>query len=227
MVKDTPSLQQQTASNPMGGDGWLTLMLSTAVIALSGGLTLLWQGRVVWQCARHTPAALKGEIELVLIPGVRLEDGKPNHDFLQRLQRGKALHHHHRAKLLLMGGITGGNAISEAQAAQKSLRSEGVGAKDLLLEDSSRNTLENLRNARELLRSAQIENFALVSNRYHLARCQALANGLGLRPRLCAAEPLFTPKPRLLLEAYYLHWYHTGKLWSRLTRNRYSLARIS
>ena len=71
----------------------------------------------------------------------------------------------------------------------------------------------------------------LVSRRYHLARAQALARGLGLQPVLCAAEERLGRDPwtcwRLVLEAYYLHWYAVGKTWSRWTGNRHSLARIT
>lgn len=231
MPKDKPSNQKNAASNPMGGDGWFTLLLSSVLIGMTGGLTLLWQIRVVLRRARNSPPTTDDKIDLVLIPCVQLVNGEPNPDFHLRLQRGVELHRHYGVPLMLMGGYTGGNTISEAQAGIDMLSQHGIPADSLLREDSSRNTLENLRNAREQLRRLNLNNIALVSNRYHLARCQALANGLGLSPYLCAAESTFSLPPRLwgrlLLEAYYLHWYHTGRIWSRLTRNRHSLARIS
>lgn len=231
MIKDKPSKQKNAADSHMGGDGWFTLLLSTALIGMTGGLTLLWQTRVVLGHARNTPATTDDQIELVLIPCVQLANDQPNPDFHLRLGRGVQLHQTHGMPLMLMGGYTGGSKISEAQAGIEALARQGIPAKSLLREESSRNTLENLRNAREQLRQLNLNNIALVSNRYHLARCKALANGLGLNPYLCAAESTFSisPRlwPRLLLEAYYLHWYHTGRIWSRLTRNRHSLARIS
>ncbi|MCW8918366.1 MAG: YdcF family protein [Gammaproteobacteria bacterium] len=162
---------------------------------------------------------------------MRLLAGKPNPDFRLRLERAHHLHQQTGCRLLLMGGVTGSETISEADAGKQFLVAQGIAPSALILEDGSRNTLENLRNSREQLRHGNIRRYALASNRYHLARCQALANGLGLYPALCAAEDHFMAAPsgwpRLLLEAFYLHWYHTGKWWSRLSRSRHSLSRIS
>ncbi len=98
------------------------------------------------------------------------------------------------------------------------------------MEKRSRHTLENLKHARALLADAS-EPVTLVSSRAHLARCATLARGLGLDCRLCGAEERFQPTMtsvgQVVREAYYLHWYHVGRHWSRLTRNRKSLARIS
>lgn len=231
MTEGSATPHTVTPSEQMGGDGWLTLLLSTTLILVSGGISLLWLGRTVLRQARNTPPQCATDIELILVPGMRLSAGKPNHDFRLRLERARRLQQHHDLQLLLMGGVTGGEAISEAAAGHQFLVAHGIPSSALQLEDRSRNTLENLRNAREKISDGNIRRYALISNRYHLARCQALANGLGMYPTLCAAEEHFQAPlsswPRLLLEAYYLHWYHTGKVWSRITGNRHSLARIS
>ncbi|MBE2293505.1 MAG: YdcF family protein, partial [Phycisphaerales bacterium] len=107
----------------------------------------------------------------------------------------------------------------------------GIPDSHLMIEDQSLNTLDNLRHARRMLPDLREQPFILVSSRYHLARGQALALGLGLKPVLCAAEEYLRCNLwtlwRLILEAYYLHWYAVGKSWSRWTGNRHSLARIS
>ena len=231
MILDNPSSPSLADSNPIGRDGWLTLLLSTFIIILSGGLSLIWQSSRVVRYAHRSTSGLNDRIELVLVPGVQLEHDMPSFDYYLRLRKACALYRQHGALLLLMGGTTGESIVTEAQAGRQSLLEQGVTADAIILEDSSRNTLENLCNARDKLRTLNIKHIALVSNRYHLARCEALANGLGLTLHICAAEdknrlPLKL-WPRLLLEAYYLHWYHTGRIWSRLTRNRHSLARIS
>jgi vancomycin permeability regulator SanA len=231
MHKDTPSYQTSTVTRQMGLDGWFTLLLSTSLIGLSVGLTLLWQWRTVVRHARNSSTTLNDDVELVLIPCMKLVGGKPGKDFRQRLQRAHELHQRYGVKLLLMGGHTNGSSVSEAQAGTKYLVTQGIGLENMVQEDRSRNTLENLRNAREQIGHLKTKNIALISNRYHLARCLTLANGLQMTPQLCAAESSLTlhPRiwPRLLMEAYYLHWYHTGKIWSRLTRNQHSLTRIS
>lgn len=215
----------------MGRDGWFTLLLSNILILLLGGASLLWSAFGVLRQARNAPHVCAGDVALVLVPGMRLLAGKPNADFRSRLQRARLLHQQGERVILIMGGVTGVEGVSEAAAGRDFLLELSVASSFIQLEDSSRNTLENLRNARERIQESGIERYALLSNRYHLARCQALAHGLGMMPVLCAAEEQFSAPPsswpRLFLESYYLHWYYTGKLWSRLSRNRHSLSRIS
>jgi uncharacterized SAM-binding protein YcdF (DUF218 family) len=214
----------------MGGDGWFTLFLSNLVIVLGAGVTLLWKTYEVTRTARRSPTTPPDKIELILVPCMRLEQGAPNQDFITRPERARVLQQAHDATILLLGGHTG-EAISEAAAGKQYLLQGGVPHARLLLEERSRNTLENMHNARGLIVAHGYERIALTSNRYHLARCQALASGLGIHAATCAAEPRYraplTQWPRLLLEGYYLHWYATGKRWSRLTRNQHSLSRIS
>lgn len=231
MNKSSSSSDAGTASSPIGGDGWFTLLLSTTLIGLMGGITLLILGHRVLSVARLSKPACTSDAELLLVPGMQLLEERPNHDYSLRLERARQLHSQNSQGILIMGGITAGAGHSEAVAGQKFLIERGVPSSELTLEDRSRNTLENLRNVRNLLTDSKITKYALISNRYHLARCHALASGLGMTPELCAAEDDFRAPlsswPRLLLEAYYLHWYHTGKIWSHITRNRNSLARIS
>ena len=231
MTKRSRSSQTTTSPAQVGGDGWFTLALSTTLIFFAAGATLLWMGYRVLRQARLTSSRCDSDIELVLIPCMQLSAGKPNLDFRLRLERAHQLHQQTGCQLLLMGGVTGSDTISEAAAGKQFLVEQGLAPSALILEDGSRNTLENLHNSREQLRNSKIQCYALTSNRYHLARCQTLANGLGLYPALCAAEDHFKAAPsgwpRLLLEAFYLHWYHTGKWWSRLSRSRHSLSRIS
>jgi uncharacterized SAM-binding protein YcdF (DUF218 family) len=214
----------------MGSDGWFTLLLSNLFIVLGGGLGLLWKTGEVINIARNSPVSLAERVELILLPCMRLEQDEPNSDFIQRLDRALLLHQVHGATVLLLGGHTGGE-ISEATAGKNYLLQRGMPDTHILLEERSRNTLENMYNARRLIATHGFEQIAITSNRYHLARCRTLAAGLGIHAAACAAESSSrTPLqqwPRLLLEGYYLHWYATGKHWSRLTRNRHSLARIS
>ncbi len=220
----------------LGGDGLFTFLLSNIVLVGSLGLTGLFALRRTWRYARHTPSSI--QCDLLLVAGMRLNRyGQPSPDYRRRLGRALALYRTGRCRrLLLLGGETRPGAPSEAQAGRYWLRAEGVPDSAILLEERSRHTLENLTEARLLLRTmaaveGRVPRLGLVSSRYHLARIAALAAGLSLSPPLCAAEaePFFTPVTwaRIGGEAYYLHWYHVGRIWSQLTGNKGSLARIS
>ncbi|WP_177420251.1 YdcF family protein [endosymbiont of Lamellibrachia barhami] len=214
----------------MGRDGLTTFFLSTLIVLLSLGLSLIPSLRTVCLTARKTPSTAPDKALLIVL-GARLEQDAVSARFISRLQRALKLYKQApHGPILILGGTTGKNHFSEAERGRDWLESEGVSGDDIQMEMRSRNTLENLQHARDLIdQSQRVPVF--ITSRFHLARCAAMANGLGLSHQLCAAEEKLVFRPSLiflcLMEAFYLHWYQVGKFWSRLTQNRKSLERIS
>lgn len=214
----------------MGLDGLAMLALSNLVLLATGGLSGLWLLGQVWRVARTAPATDDAGGWIVVL-GVRLRREQIRPDYALRLQRAVMLYQANPdRRILLVGGYTGG-VLSEAAHGRQFLIDAGLPAATLFTEDHSLHTLDNLRQARHLLADVREQPFTVVTNRYHLARSIAMATGLSLHAKPCAAEErlrLNLPTVgRLLLEAWYLHWYHVGRLWSHWTCNRHSLARIS
>lgn len=212
-----------------GADGILTLLLSTLVVAATCGLSLVWASGRVIRVARATPTDAAGEYAIVL--GLRLDQDQVTPGFALRLERARQLYEQGRCRrLLLLGGLTGNATTTEARRGREFLLARGVPAEAILTEDGSRHTLENLQHARAML-GTPCPDLVLITSRYHLARSSALAEGLRLPHRPCAAEERLTLSPgqagRLLAEGFFLHWYHVGRAWSLATRNRKSLARIT
>jgi uncharacterized SAM-binding protein YcdF (DUF218 family) len=215
----------------LGADGLLTLLLSTLVLTATFGLSLGWALRHVVRTARRAPAMAPAGSMLVVL-GMRLGRGAMTGDYARRLERAISLFRNDNSRVILVvGGCTGASDTSEAATGRDYLIAHGVHAEQIHIEDASRHTLENLRNVRCLMKSIDSDRFTIISSRYHLARSRIIAQGLGMNPDLCGAEDAFRLElaglPRLLLEAFYIHWYYTGSIWSRLTRNRNSLERIS
>ena len=214
----------------MGLDGLAMLALSNLALLATGGLSGLWLLGQVWRVARTAPATDDADGWIVVL-GVRLQQDRIQPDYALRLHRAAALYRANPdRRILLVGGLTGGS-VSEATQGRRFLIEAGLPAACLVTEDHSLHTLDNLRHARQLRAEVREQPFTLVTNRYHLARSMAMAGGLGLQSNPCAAEDRLRLNPpmvgRLLLEAWYLHWYYVGRLWSRWTGNRHSLARIS
>ena len=214
----------------MGWDGLAMLALSNLLLLATLGLSGLWLLHRVWRIARDSPVAgMEGDWIVVL--GARLIHDQVAPGYARRLRRAAALYHADpRRRVLLVGGHTG-SSVSEAERGREWLFGLGLPAASLFVEDQSLNTLDNLRQTRRLLGGDGARPFMLVTSRYHLARSQALAHGLDLQPVPCAAEECLYLNPRTLwrlgLEAWYLHWYEVGKVWSRWTHNRHNLARIT
>ena len=203
------------------------LLLSLLVALFSLGLSLAWVWWRVWRLAATAPAGTSRQGPL-LVPGVRLQYGRPGSDFLLRLERAATLlAQGHPGPVFLLGGETTPGCGSEAAHGRDYLLARGIPGNWLWLEEHSRHTLENLRFVRHRLGDAEA---TVISNRYHLARLLALAKRLGMQLVPCAAEARLQLTPRTLFklfrEAFFLHWYYCGAIWARLVRDRQSLERI-
>ena len=212
-------------------------LVAAAACVLSVGLVYVGYFVHVLRVARkapcapvHSPAAPG---ECVLVFGKHAPGGRLDADFTARLDRAAALWREHPpARMVLLGGGPDGGP-SEADLARDGLLARGI-APDapLVLEAASRDTLQNLRNARELLVPlADRGRVVLLSSRYHLARCALFARQLGLEAEVCAAEPRLAWTPRTLLrlagEAGYVCLTDVGTRWARFIRHRRMLERVT
>ncbi|HEX5305154.1 MAG TPA: YdcF family protein [Dyella sp.] len=215
-------------------DVWHAALVSVLALGLSGGLVfvgyLAHVVRLAWRSPLRPPAPM-----VVLVFGRRLEHDEPEADYRQRLRRALALAREALAERLLLLGGASGSSISEAAAGHRWLLREGLpGEVAVQLDHESTDSLENLRQARGLLRgddaSVVLPPVALVTSRYHLARCQLLARRLGFASVPIAAEARLQLTPRalrlLLLESAYVMWIDLGVRWAKLIGHTRMAARI-
>lgn len=204
-------------------------------LALVGSAGLLWLAYFihVWRVAVHSPTR-PARRTTVLVFGRQLVDDQPEADYQARLWRTlRLLEGDQVGPVLLLGGHSGGR-ISEAEAGRRWLLQHGLAdARVLQLEQASIDSLENLRHARSLLQRAAplgLPPVALLTSRYHLARCLLLARLLGFDCAPIAAEDRL-PRGwrswrRLLLESAYLMWIDIGQRWARLIGHQRMAARL-
>lgn len=210
-------------------------VVTLLAVVLSAGIG--WLGYVVHvgRTAWRAPTTLPGRW-VVLVFGRQLAADEPEHDYRGRLARALALLREGVAcRVLLLGGCSGGTR-SEARAGQAWLQRQGWPADaHVELEQESVDSLENLRHARGLLqggdRAEVLPPVALLTSRYHLARCLLLARRLGFDGHPVAAEDAMPHTPRylalVLMEGTYLMWIDLGVRWARLIGHRRMAARIS
>lgn len=211
-------------------------VLHTGIVALSacvltaGLLYLAYLVHVV-RTAWRAPTAPRHGSHLLLF-GKHAPKGRVDGDFAARLDRAALLWREHpQRRFVLLGGGAQGEP-TEAEVARRELFARGLSEDTpLQLESASRDTLQNLRNARQMLGDAVRERVVLLSNRYHLARCALFARQLGFDVELCAAEPRLPLGPRTWLrlagEAAYVCWVDVGTRWARFIGNERMLARVT
>lgn len=81
-------------------------------------------------------------------------------------------------KMVFTGGINGvsnqdNSLLSEASKMKALALSLGVKEQDILIEDASNNTFENIENAMKLLPN-DIKHIAIITSEFHLKRCYAI-----------------------------------------------------
>ena len=84
---------------------------------------------------------------------------------------------------ILTGGQGRGEEITEAACMYRELTDMGIDASRLILEETSTNTIENLRNALNIVENAtgiRPQRIGIVSSEYHLFRAELFAKQLGL-----------------------------------------------
>jgi uncharacterized SAM-binding protein YcdF (DUF218 family) len=208
-----------------------TGLVTLAACVLSAGLVYLGYFLHVLRVARRAPC-MPERGECVLLFGKHAPRGRIDADFDARLDRAAALWRERRqADFILLGGGAP-DEPSEAEVARSALLARGVAdGASLRLEAESRDTLQNLRNARSLLPHDGARRVTLLSNRYHLARCALFARQLGYDWELCAAEPRLPMAPstlwRIAAEAYFVCWTDLGTRWARLIGSQRMLARVT
>lgn len=202
-------------------------------LALLGGLLVV----PVVVRLREVLAASTGDLphraDAILVLGRRLKGNAPTEVFRARLAHAAELWRGGLApRIVVAGGLTGDANRSEAEAGLDWLRAQGIPEEALVAEGRSQHTLENLFFVRDLAQTQRWQALLLVSDGLHLARARALARGLRL-PVRCSPAPGATPRHplawswRLALEAFLLHWYHTGLAYSRFIGSRRQLERIT
>jgi uncharacterized SAM-binding protein YcdF (DUF218 family) len=195
---------------------------------MSGGLTFLICWTIVLKFSR-LPAAQAAEADVILVMGARLNSGKMTREFQARLD--EAARHVSTRPVIVLGGMATGDGPTEAAAGKNWLVARGLDEKKVFAEESSRNSLENLTNARALMRRHNFRRPLLVTSRHHLARSSILASGLGISHNLSPVDypPMWHPASlaRSLFEAVMINWYYVNRTLARVMGHSGMLARIS
>ena len=158
-------------------------------------------------CALHRPL---GRLDYILVLGSGLTGGDQVPPLLAgRIERGLRLYEKQKRrgrapKLLFSGGQGPDETVAEAQAMRRYALSAGVPEEDILVEDNSRSTAENLKFSKKImeLRSEGRFRCVFVSNGYHLLRASMIARRQGLRARGVGARTAAYYLPNALLREY-------------------------
>lgn len=187
----------------VGTFGWLW-RLAVLVLAWLLGVTA-W---IVWIGERDQAA----HADAIIVLGAAAYDAKPSPVFQERIRHGLDLYRAGYAPLLIFTGGYGGSGarFSESQVARRYALKQGVPDDAILIETASRNTVQNLVEAKRLMDQRGIHRVIIVSDPLHMARALRLSREMGI-DALASSTPstrfrsFHTSWRFLLQEIYYFH----------------------
>lgn len=130
-----------------------------------------------------------GRADAAIVLGAAVWTNKPSPVFQERIDRAISLYRAGRVrKIIFTGGLSEGDSVAESLAARRSAVAQGVPARDILVEDRSKSTYENLLYAKGVASKAGLKSFLVVSNPLHLWRANVMARDLGMNAEFVPAS---------------------------------------
>lgn len=162
-----------------------SLLVLVSMVAITTGLAA---SRVY--SFRNTTSDGPADAAVVLGAAVWTKDVSPV--FKERINHAIDLYRRGRIrKLIFTGGQGNPGEPNEASAARSYALKNGLPASDILIEDQSHTTYDNLVNAKQVADTNGIRTVLIVSDPLHMKRAMTMAHDIGL-----IADPSPTPSTR-------------------------------
>ena len=121
-----------------------------------------------------------GKLDYVVVLGTGLIGDKVTPLLASRIEKGIAIYQKHPgSKLIMSGGQGPDELMAEGQAMANYAFEQGIPVEDIVIENQSTNTEENLKFSYALMKPGS--RFALVTNYYHVFRALLLAQQLKIK----------------------------------------------
>lgn len=190
--------------------------IAKAVLLISSTLFLV-AGLSASRVYTYRNAGSDAPADAAIVLGAAVWGAEVSPVFRERINHGINLYRKGQVrKLIFTGGRGNGGEPTESAAARRYALQRGVPARDILIEEKSHTTYENMLYAKELADARGLRKVLIVSDPLHMKRAVAMARDVGL-----VAEPSPTPSTRYrgvrsqAGQLAYETYYYIGYLLSR------------
>lgn len=177
---------------------------------------VLWTALVAFVCVKeYTVPKPDGTTQAIIVLGAQVKpDGTLSLQLQYRMELALEQYRAHPQVIVVCGAQGGNEPMTEAQAMHDYLVSNGVPEGDILMDDTSFNTRQNLTNAQKLL-GDDVKKVLIVTSNYHLPRAMALARDTGFEPQGVGApiKLIYWPK----------NHYREGLAWVKYLLQKWSI----
>jgi uncharacterized SAM-binding protein YcdF (DUF218 family) len=119
--------------------------------------------------------------DAAIVLGAAVVRDRPSAVFRERINHAVQLYQTGTVqKLIFTGGVGNRDELAEGEVGRNYAIAQGVNPADILLENKSTSTYENLRNAQTVALENGLETFLIVSTPNHMRRALAVASDLNM-----------------------------------------------
>lgn len=194
------------------------MMKKRKIAALAVLLLLLYlAGNTISICA-YSLRDERCEADVIIVLGAAAYEEEVSPVYRERLNHSIDLYQRgYGKKIIVTGGVAKGNTHSDAYVAAQYLLSQQVPEADILMEESSTITQENLENSRALMEENGFQSAIIVSDPLHMKRAMLLAEDEGI-------EAYSSPTPTTMYRSWRTKapflarevFYYVGYRWWRV-----------
>lgn len=158
---------------------WRKLLKLAGLCVLLGIVFYLGVVGMVVYRQQHLPEV--GEYDAIIVLGAQVKpDGQPSLQLQWRLDAAYKAWQEQPCLIVTCGAQGGNEPAPEAHVMRDELIRQGVPEEDILVEDQSFNTRQNINHAVSLLEGKDVRRVLIATSDYHLARAMAIAEDAGL-----------------------------------------------
>jgi len=159
-----------------------------AIIALTVVVLTVTATRIY----RYSSIAVDKQADAAVVLGAAVWSQNVSPVFRERINHAVDLYRKGKVrKLIFTGGQGNSNEPTEAAAASSYAQANGIPIQDILVEQKSHTTFENIVNAKQLADANSLKTVLIVSDPMHMKRAMTMARDVGL-----IAYPSPTPTTR-------------------------------
>ncbi|QSZ27950.1 YdcF family protein [Aceticella autotrophica] len=119
--------------------------------------------------------------DAIIVLGCAVYGNTPSPFFKERLEEALKLYKEGYGRYIIISGGKGpGESISEAEAGKRYLLEKNVPSKNILLDNKSFSTYENLLFSKEIMEKNSFKTAIIVSNKSHLKRASIITKRIGI-----------------------------------------------
>ena len=158
----------------------LRKLLKLALVCVILGVNF-YLGVVAMVVYRQNNLPPVGEYDAMIVLGAQVKpSGEPSLQLQWRIDAAAKAWKERRSLIVVCGAQGGSEPAPEAHVMRDELIKQGVAAEDILMDEKSFNTRQNIANAVALLEGHDVDHVLVVTSDYHLARAMAIAEDAGL-----------------------------------------------